>query len=94
MRAAGNVHAIPGTDGIIYAQYATRGSCSFAQAQADPACRMFSDPVWGAVVTKAGITIHLQTGRMVVFDTGPNTNPFSDPDVLLQLVNELRPIGQ
>jgi hypothetical protein len=95
MRAAGNVHAIPGRDGFIYAQYLGRGSCSFASAQTDPACRMFADAVYGAVVTIDGTTIHLSAIRLSGGgDRAPNSNPFSNPDILLRLVNELRPIGQ
>jgi hypothetical protein len=95
MRTAGNVTPLMGLDGFIYAQYSERASCSFAAAQTDPACRMFGDAVYGAVVTINGTAIHLSAIRLSGGgDRAPNTNPFSNPDVLLRLVNELRPIGQ
>jgi hypothetical protein len=81
MRAAGNMQAIPEADGFVYVHYAARGSCSFAQAQADPACRMFADAVYGAVVIMTGTTIHLSTIRVQVGgERTPNSNPFSKPE--------------
>ena len=95
IRAAGNVTRLSGLDGYIYAQYSSRGNCSFAAAQSDPACRMFADAVYGAVVTLKGTTIHLAAIRLQSQgDTGPNDNPFSDREILLRLVGELRPIGE
>ncbi len=95
MRAAGNVTSLQGENGFIYAQYSARAACSFAAAQTDPACRMFGDAVYGAVVTMDGTTIHLSAVRISAGgDSAPNSNPFSDPEVMRRLVGELRPIGQ
>ena len=94
MLAAGNVHALAGFDGYVYAQYSARGACSFAQAQTDAACRMFPDPVWGAVLVIDGTQITIATERLADGDGGVNKGAFPTRESIERLVPMLRPIGE
>jgi hypothetical protein len=92
MEAGGNLTRMEDGEGYFYVEYFPRGTCDFDAAQRDRGCRLGTGR-YGAVLERDGTLVHIASApKYDGTDESKDTNPFSSPEAVRDLVGRLQPI--